>query len=313
MNKNPEVSIIIPTFNRVNLIEGSLRSVLNQTFQDFEVIIVDDGSTDNTDSLINELRKNDNRIKYIKHKFNKGGSAARNTGIKNALGKYIAFQDSDDEWLPEKLELQLRAIKIADIKVGIIYSGMLRINNDNTEFVPPAWVIKKEGYIYNELLKGSFIGTPTIMCRVDCFNDVGGFDESLSRLQDWDIVLRLSKKYEFKYIDKALILSYFTSDSIGTNQKAFIEAITIILNKHHSEFNKHKAILSRHYFNIGKILFLESNVLNSRTYFLKAWRYNPIGLKIILTYFLTFMSYKTFEKVNLVFRKINSVFIKKLN
>jgi glycosyltransferase involved in cell wall biosynthesis len=313
MDNKPEVSIILPTYNRAKLIENSLKSILNQTCQDFEVIVVDDGSTDNTDIIINKLRENDERIKYIKHKFNKGGSAARNTGIRNALGKYIAFQDSDDEWLPEKLELQLGAIKNAGKKVGIIYSGMLRINNKDTEFVPPARVVKKEGNIYNELLKGSFIGTPTILGRVDCFNDVDGFDESLSRLQDWDIVLRLSKKYEFKYIDKALIISYFTSDSIGTNQKAFIEAMTIIINKHYSEFNKHKNILSKHYFNMGKILFMESNVLNSRTYFVKAWRANPLGFKIILTYFLTFLGYITFERVNLVVRKINSVFIKKLN
>jgi len=97
MNKNPKVSVIIPTYNRAHLIGRAIQSVLNQTYQDFELIVVDDGSTDNTNEVIKEFSQKDKRILYIKHDKNKGGSAARNTGIKAARGEYIAFQDSDDE------------------------------------------------------------------------------------------------------------------------------------------------------------------------------------------------------------------------
>ena len=105
--KNPTVSIIIPTYNRAHLIGRAIQSVLNQTYQNFEIIVVDDGSTDNTEEMIKEFQKHDKRIKYIRHEKNRGGAAARNTGIKVARGEYIAFQDSDDEWLPEKLEKQM--------------------------------------------------------------------------------------------------------------------------------------------------------------------------------------------------------------
>jgi len=104
--KNPTVSVIIPTYNRAHLVGRSIQSVINQTYQDFEIIVVDDGSTDNTEDIIKEFQKKDKRIKHIKHNKNKGGSAARNTGIRAARGEYIAFLDSDDEWMPTKLEKQ---------------------------------------------------------------------------------------------------------------------------------------------------------------------------------------------------------------
>lgn len=100
--KIPTVSVVIPTYNRAHLVGRAIQSVLNQTYQDFEIIVVDDGSTDNTEEVVKSF--NDPRIRYIRHDQNRGGSAARNTGIKMARGEYIAFQDSDDEWLPEKLE-----------------------------------------------------------------------------------------------------------------------------------------------------------------------------------------------------------------
>jgi len=110
MNKKPTVSVIIPAYNRAHLIGRAIKSVLNQAYQDFELIIIDDCSTDNTDEVVREFQKKDNRIIYLKHDQNKGGSAARNTGIKVSKSEYIAFLDSDDEWLPEKLEIQMEAI-----------------------------------------------------------------------------------------------------------------------------------------------------------------------------------------------------------
>ena len=114
--KTPKVSVIIPTYNRAHLVGRAIRSVLNQTYQDFEIIVVDDGSTDNTEEVVKSF--NDPRIRYIRHEKNRGGSAACNTGIRAARGEYIAFQDSDDEWLPEKLEKQMQVFENTPTGVG---------------------------------------------------------------------------------------------------------------------------------------------------------------------------------------------------
>ena len=147
MAEKPTVSIIIPTYNRAHLIDRSIQSVLNQTYQDFELIVVDDGSTDNTEDIIRQFQEKDKRIKYIKHDKNKGGSAARNTGIKNSRGEYIAFQDSDDEWFPEKLEKQIEIIECTDPKVGIVYSDMFKIYNKNIKYFHSPAIMPK-GYIF---------------------------------------------------------------------------------------------------------------------------------------------------------------------
>ena len=118
----PKVSIILPTYNRAYIIEKGINSLLNQTYQDFEIIIVDDGSTDNTEEIIKKLQEKDKRIKYIKLKTNKGAATARNIGIKAARGEYIAFQDSDDEWMHEKLEKQVKVLDTSSKEV-VVYTG----------------------------------------------------------------------------------------------------------------------------------------------------------------------------------------------
>jgi len=136
MAERPTVSVIISTYNRAYLIDRFIQSVLNQTYQDFELIVVDDGSTDNTEDIIRQFQEKDKRIKYIKHDKNKGGSAERNTGIKNSVGKYIAFQDSDDEWFPEKLEKQMEVFKNTSSKVGVVYTGFWRIKDNKKTYIP---------------------------------------------------------------------------------------------------------------------------------------------------------------------------------
>ena len=132
MNKNPTVSVIIPTYNRAHLVDRAIQSVLNQTYKDFELIIVDDGSTDNTEDIIKEFQKKDERIKYIRHEENRGGSAARNTGIKAAKGEYIAFLDSDDEWLPIKLGRQISEFTNKS-KIALVYTGRIIIEEGERE------------------------------------------------------------------------------------------------------------------------------------------------------------------------------------
>ena len=195
MNKKPTVSVIIPTYNRAHLIGRAIKSVLNQTYKDFELIIVDDSSTDNTEDIVRKYQKKDERIKYILHKKNRGGSVARNTGIKSSKGEYIAFLDSDDEWLCEKLEKQIRLFSSMPIKVGVLYCG--QYNFDDNIGIERLISCSFEGDVRIELFRGWCPSTPLLMIRKQCFDVIGFFDEQFSSFQEHDLCLRLSRVYDF--------------------------------------------------------------------------------------------------------------------
>jgi glycosyltransferase involved in cell wall biosynthesis len=278
--KDPIVSVIIPTYNRAYLIERAIQSVLNQTYHNFEIIIVDDGSTDNTEEVIKKFLKYDKRINYIKYEKNKGGSAARNTGIKAARGEYIAFQDSDDEWFSEKLEKQMRVFENVSSEVGVVYTGFWRIEDKKKKYIPSDKISHKEGNIHNELLEGNFVGMPTVIIRKECFEKVGMFDENLPRLQDWELIIRLSKYYDFKCIDEPLLVSYYISDSISSNNEALHNAFEIILIKHFNFFIKNKKLLSKYYYNLGIDMFLKNdNFKKGKDCLIKSFKVYPYNIK----------------------------------
>ena len=295
--KNPTVSVIIPTYNRENLIGRAIYSVLKQTYQDFEIIVVDDGSTDHTEDVIRQLQNKEKRITYIKNKKNKGAATARNTGISEAKGKYIAFQDSDDEWLSGKLEKQMKMFKRAPLEIGVIYTGFWRIEGDKKEYIPSDKIIKKEGDIHIELLKGNFVTTQSIVVRKECFGKAGMFEEDLPRLQDWELVLRLSKYYHFKCIDEPLLVSYHTPDSISANNEALIKAYESIINKYYQDFVKHKKILSKHMNFLGSFLCVNYNFPVGKKYLIEAVKKHPTNIKFLLMVFISFFGQDIYRKL----------------
>jgi len=203
MIKNPTVSVIIPTYNRANLIEKAIKSVLKQTYQDFEIIVVDDGSIDNTEEIVKDFT--DFRIHYICHKHNQGVSAARNTGIKTCRGEYIAFLDSDDEWLPGKLDKQIKVLQSESSEVGVVHSDLLYID-ENGKNMNKLRNPKKGGYIYEDLLGKNCVGPPsTLLIKKECFNRVGLFDNLLNAQEDWDMYIRIAKYYKFTFIKIPLV------------------------------------------------------------------------------------------------------------
>lgn len=294
---NSLVSIILPTYNRKHLISKSIESVLNQSYKHFELIIIDDGGDDGTEKLIRDFQKKDDRIKYIKLKKNKGAAAARNTGIKLSKGEYIAFQDSDDEWLTEKLEKQMNLFKSTSEKVGVVYSGFLRIESNKRAYIPFDWVVKRDGDIHEELLRDNFVGTPTCIIKKDCLNKIGKFEEKLPRLQDWELMLRISKYYDFIYIDEALVLSKYTPNSISSNIESLIKAMELILSKHFNDFSKNKKLLSKHYSHIGSLYSSNGQINNVRRYYLKAIRTYPFNIRILLNTICSFGFYRIFFKI----------------
>lgn len=244
MINSPIVSIMLPTFNRANYLERSIKSILNQTFTNFELIIIDDGSTDNTDEILS--RFDDDRIKIIKEPH-EGASAARNSGIEIALGGYIAFQDSDDEWMPNKLEEQLNIFRNIDTTVSVVYSDMLRIINDAEEYwsspdIEPGGLINSTTLDY----QAYGIGIGSAMIKKECFDKYGFFDESLLRYIDLDLFIRLSRYYKFYHIKKPLV-KYYATEGISSDLNALCISRLLMLTKYFNEIKMNDDFMLNQY------------------------------------------------------------------
>ena len=247
------VSVVIPTYNREHTIARAIHSVLNQTYKNFEILIVDDKSTDNTTKAIQDFK--DNRIKYLRHALNMGGGAARNSGIRIAKGEYIAFLDSDDEWLPEKIEKQLNLFSKSDDTLGVVYTGFYVVNEYGEK--NNQWIPKERGNLFFKLLEGNFVGTSSTILAKTCYlKKIEGFDETLPSCQDWDLYLRLSEICMFDFIEEPLVKYLWSKnlESISNKKWAVITGHNKVLEKY--KINKlPKEIRAKHYFYRG-IIFL---------------------------------------------------------
>jgi glycosyltransferase involved in cell wall biosynthesis len=292
---NPKVSVILPVYNRMGLVERAVRSVLNQTYPELELIVIDDASTDNTKETLKHIL--DERIKIIQHKENLGAAAARNTGMKVARGEYIAFQDSDDVWLPEKLERQMAVFGNSTKEIGAVYVGLWRVNlaggqdplqklGDSKTYIPYDWASNKEGDIHKELLKRNFIPLPSVIIRKECLEKAGVFDKNLPMLQDWEFFIRLSSYYKFKYIDQPLVLSFFTPESISTAPEAYVKALELIITKHFEEFRKDRRMVAEYFFYLGSHLYHNHDYARGLSYFAKATIFNPTLIRPEISFFL---------------------------
>lgn len=194
----PLVSVIIPTFNRVNYIGRAIESVIGQTFPNFEIIIIDDGSTDDTCKYINSL--NNNKIKYY-YQSNKGVAAARNKGLEVANGDFIAFLDSDDEWLPQKIEKQLNLFKSNPL-LGMAYCGSEILNEENKVLTRRYCQINCRGKIFKHLILNNFIPTPTVIIKKNIIKKAGRMVEDLKFGEDWHYWLKVSLLTEVDFINE---------------------------------------------------------------------------------------------------------------
>ena len=201
----PTVSVIIPTYNRALKLKEAIQSVLDQTYTDYEVIVVDDGSVDNTREVVNELKQRSDKLVYI-YQENRERSAARNRGISVARGDYIAFLDSDDRFLPEKLSVQVRALE-NNRDFGMAYSSLVFIG-ENGEVLGSSGKARTRlsGWIYPELLfiKGTIIITSGVMVRASVLSEIGGFDEEMHICEDLDLWRRIAKRYKVLQIEQPL-------------------------------------------------------------------------------------------------------------
>jgi len=298
--KNPTVSVIIPTYNRAHLIGRAIQSILNQTYQDFEVIVVDDGSIDSTEEVIKEFQEHDKRIKYIRHEKNRGGAAARNTGIKVARGEYIAFQDSDDEWLPEKLERQMDIFQDLSKEIAVVYTDVFKIERGKIFYEKGPSIMPEEGAICKRHIdlrvKGIFLQSSVI--RRKSLNIVGMLDENLRRYHDLDLFIRLAKKYSFYHINEPLVRYYYkcSIDNIASNEPARIKALTYLLEKYKEEFSRDRKLFAKILHDIGISECRIGEFKVGRRKALKAVKTDPFNIRFIISALLLLLGediYKT--------------------
>lgn len=216
------VSVIIPTYNRAELLERSVKSVQEQTYKKWEIIVVDDGSTDNTEDIIKKL--NDVRVRYIKNEKNMGAAASRNRGAEFAKYDYIAFQDSDDVWRIDKLEKQM-AYMHQSTDYDMVYCSFLKhYSNGGSLVVPNNQIGEWEGDMYATLLVNNVIGTPTVLIRRNVFLECGGFDTELKAIEDWDLAVRVARNSQIGFVSEILVDAYETQGSISYDGAAYYKA-----------------------------------------------------------------------------------------
>lgn len=231
------ISVIIPTYNRANTILRSVNSVLNQTYKDLELIIIDDGSTDNTKELIEQI--DDPRIRYIYLGANSGASNARNVGATYALGEWIAFQDSDDAWKPEKLEKQLMLAN-QHPEYSMIYCSFINHAYDGSTIYFPSepYPGVMEGDMYSSLLRCNVIGAPTMLIKRDCFLELGGFDTAYHSLEDWEFAVRFSRDYYIGFVEEYLMDVYLLNSGVSSHVGPYYESRCRMLAEYKDDIMK---------------------------------------------------------------------------
>jgi len=238
----PLVSVIIPTFNRSHLLDKAVQSVLRQTYKNYEILVIDDHSPDETRAVVG--RMNSEKIIYIRLPHNRGLSAARNTGFKAARGEFMALLDDDDEWLETKLEKQMEAFLSAPPLVGVVYTGAWKISNNSRCPVPGSGAIPQEKNIYQDMLQGKYFVLPSAsMIRRECLQRVGLYDEHIRSLEDWDFWIRISKYYFFKYVDENLVLYHSTEGSLSRARLLRFRMARYIMKKHFRDIKKNPRAL----------------------------------------------------------------------
>lgn len=296
----PRISVIIPTYNRQKLLARAIESVLNQTFKDFELIIVDDGSTDNTKEVVREFQKRDSRIKYIWQENSGAPARPKNTGIKNAKGNYIAFLDDDDEWLSEKLEKQLELFEGLESDLGFVGCNILVINESNKKIWREYKIPRYSSQIFfEELLEGNFILTSSsIMIKKEVLDKIGLFDENLKFGDDWDLWLRIAKKYKFDFAPEFLIKYYIHGGNIIPNLPPMKEAreFEYIFTKYQREYEKYPHIYSIHLRQLASRYCASGQMSKGRKYYIQSIKFNSFNLKSYFYLALSFLGKRTFRK-----------------
>lgn len=229
----PLISVIIPAYNAENFIAKTLLSVLSQTYQNIEILVVNDGSTDTTAEIVTSFTQKDSRV-ILLQQSNTGVAAARNLAIAKARGEYIAPIDADDIWYPQNLEKQLDCLMKSEPSVGVVYSWSLDINEQDL-LTGGFYNSMVEGEVYTALVYKYFMGNASsCLIRRICFEKVGGYNRQLKAqsaqgCEDWELHLRIAEHYQFKVVPEFLVCYRQIPSSMSCNYAAMAKSHSLIM------------------------------------------------------------------------------------
>lgn len=269
MSNTPQVSVVIPTHNRPELLQRAVNSVRAQTFQDFEIIVIDDGTRIRAEDVVRSF--SDSRIRYLKNETGLGAPASRNRGIREAQTELIAFLDDDDEWLPEKLTVQLGPFIGTDESVGFSVTGAFT-ENEKTRGVN---VVEEGINDFSNTALTRFKGflTSTLIVKRSVFDTVGFFDETLPSHQEAELLVRITRVYKGVGVNQPLtVMNMFEHEHIGGDITRRIRGREMVLEKHKDLFSQHPLKLAKHYFWLGLWYRDSGNANRARELFWKAFR-----------------------------------------
>jgi len=281
------VSVIIPTYNRAAYLQKALQSVKEQTYHTLEIIVIDDGSTDDTRKMLENYQ---GPLHYF-YQENRGISAARNAGIKKAHGEYIAFLDSDDYWLPEKTAQQL-ALFSRHPEYGLVASqcASIRIDGSYREKNRPG----KSGWVLKDLFKANFIRTSAAMVKKECLKNIGLFDEALKECEEYDFWLRIAARYPVGFINKPLAVYVDNQQGVSTDSLTGRLYRLQVLEKKYLQEKIPAQLYTRriadtcHY--IGRHYIRKRDRQRGLQYLSRAQKLRPIYLKNLLYIILAFFN-----------------------
>lgn len=250
----PLVSAIIPTYNRGCVIERAITSALRQTYRPIEIIIADDGSTDDTRARVSRL--SGSSLRYCRSETNCGVSAARNLGIAHAHGELIAFLDADDEWLPDKTSRQVARFADSSERPGLVYCGIRELSSG---WPPMDRLPRERGHIFEKLRVTNVLRTSGVMVRRDVLDDIGGFDTTLPACEDWDLWLKIARKHPVEYISDIAVHYYWGNpDQLSYRSRAVFLANAAIYKRTNGNtrsraaLGTHLALQARELLSLGK-------------------------------------------------------------
>lgn len=287
---NSKISIIIPTYNGEKYIRRAVESVLNQTFQDFEIIVVDDFSSDKTIEIVKELQEKDSRIKLICLEKNSGGPAhPKNEGFKIASGRYLAYLDQDDEWMANKLEEQINFFENSkDKKIGLVSCGASLINTSGEYF--GSFIPVKNRSIFPEiLLRNPIYSNSSVLIKREVIEDVGGRDENMRYSEDLEMWIRIAGYgYDFGYICKPLFKYYFHNNNVTNTASKIMKVrdMEYIFEKHKNLYEKYNYMYIG-FFRLGVMYFLGGDSKKSRQCFLESIKINKMFVPAYIGYIIS--------------------------